>query len=50
MDLLASLGFDATTNVPDSLRGFAVASGTNPKAGEKVKKGSTVQVKAKIDL
>ena len=50
MDLLASLGFDATTNVPDSLRTFAIASGTNPKAGEKAKKGSTVQVKAKIDL
>ena len=50
MDLLASLGFDATTNVPDSLRTFAIASGTNPKSGEKAKKGSTVQVKAKIDL
>jgi len=50
MDLLASLGFDATTNVPDSLRTFAIASGTSPKSGEKAKKGSTVQVKAKIDL
>lgn len=50
MDLLQSLGLDPSTNVPDPLREFAVASGTNPKAGEKVKKGTTVQVKAKIDL
>lgn len=50
MDLLQSLGFDPTTNVPDALRGFAVASGTNPKAGEQAEKGAQVQVKAKIDL
>ncbi len=50
MDLLLSLGLDPTTNVPDALRAFAVASGTNPKAGEKVQKGTSVHVKAKIDL
>ena len=50
MDLLQSLGLDPQTNVPDALRSFAVASGTSPKAGEKVKKGTPVQVKAKIDL
>ncbi len=50
MDLLQSLGLDPTTNVPDALRGFAVATGTTPKVGEKVKKGDQVQVKAKIDL
>ena len=50
MDLLQSLGLDPSTNVPDALREFAAATGTNPKAGEKVKKGTTVQVKAKIDL
>lgn len=50
MDLLLSVGLDPTTNVPDALRSFAVANGTNPKAGEKVKKGTSVQVKAQIDL
>ncbi len=50
MDLLQSVGLDPQTNVPDALRGFAIASGTSPKAGEMVKKGSPVQVKAKIDL
>lgn len=50
MELLQSLGLDATTNVPDPLRSVAIATGTNPKAGEKVKKGTTVQVKAKINL
>ena len=50
MDLLESAGFEPTTNVPDALRGFAVATGTNPKAGERLKKGSTVQVKAKIEV
>lgn len=50
MDTLAAAGFDPTTAVPDPLRAFAKATGTNPAAGERVKAGTTIQVRATIDL
>ncbi len=50
MDALAAEGFEPTTAVPSALRGFAKATGTDPAAGEQVRKGATVQVRATIDL
>lgn len=50
MDALSAAGFDPTTAVPEALRGFARATGTNPAAGERVRAGTSVQVKATIAL
>lgn len=50
MDTLEAAGFDPATAVPDALREFARATGTSPAAGEKVKAGTTIQVKATISL
>jgi len=50
IDLLRSLELEPTTNVPDALIQFATASGSNPKPGEMVEKGTSVQLRAKIDL
>lgn len=50
MDRLSAAGFSPTTLVPDALRGFAKATGTTPGAGEKVKRGTEVRVKATLAL
>ncbi|CAG7597012.1 Serine/threonine-protein kinase PK-1 [Leucobacter soli] len=50
MDELQSLGFSPTTGVPDSLRRFAKATGTDPAAGEMLPKGATIRVRATISL
>jgi serine/threonine protein kinase/beta-lactam-binding protein with PASTA domain len=50
MDQLAAAGFRPSTLVPDALRSLAVASGTTPKAGEKVPAGTEIRVKAALDL
>ncbi len=50
MNALSSAGFEPTTAVPDALRPFARATGTNPAAGEMVRAGATVQVRATIAL
>ncbi len=50
MDLLASRGFDVSTAVPDGLRRYATATSTTPEAGQMVRKGAAVQVRASITL
>lgn len=50
MDRLRAAGFEPTTAVPDALRGVAQATGTKPKAGERLPAGTEVQVRASISL
>jgi serine/threonine-protein kinase len=50
MDTLAAAGFSPTTLVPDALRGFAKATGTDPAAGERVPAGTEIRVKSTISL
>ncbi len=50
MDALAGAGFSPTTLVPDALRGFAKATGTDPAAGERVPAGTEIRVKSTISL
>ncbi|WP_442918939.1 Stk1 family PASTA domain-containing Ser/Thr kinase [Leucobacter sp. MMO-125] len=50
MDALAAAGFSPTTLVPDALRGFAKATGTDPAAGDRVPAGTEIRVKSTISL
>ena len=50
MDALSAAGFAPTTLVPDPLRGFAVATGTDPAAGDRVPAGTEIRVKSTISL
>ncbi|MBC9935102.1 Stk1 family PASTA domain-containing Ser/Thr kinase [Leucobacter sp. cx-87] len=50
MDTLSAAGFSPSTLVPDQFRDFAKATGTTPKAGEKVAAGTEIRVKAALDL
>ena len=50
MDTLSAAGFSPSTLVPDALRGFAKATGTNPGAGERVKAGSEIRVTSQLSL
>jgi serine/threonine-protein kinase len=50
MDTLAAAGFQPTTLVPDALRDFAKATGTEPGAGERVRAGTEIRVRSTISL
>ena len=50
MDMIASAGFKPSTLVPDALRQFAKATGTDPAAGELVPAGTEIRVKSTISL
>ena len=50
MDKLTGAGFSPSTLVPDALRGFAKATGTDPAAGEKLPAGAEVRVRSTISL
>ena len=50
MDTLTAAGFAPSTLVPDPLRGFAVATGTDPAAGDRVPAGTEIRVKSTISL
>ncbi|UOQ61116.1 Stk1 family PASTA domain-containing Ser/Thr kinase [Leucobacter rhizosphaerae] len=50
MDALTAAGFAPSTLVPDPLRGFAVATGTDPAAGDRVPAGTEIRVKSTISL
>lgn len=50
MDALSGAGFAPSTLVPDALRGFAKATGTDPAAGESREAGTEVRVKSTISL
>lgn len=50
MDALAAAGFDPSTAVPDALRPLARATSTSPAAGEWVRAGASIQVRATIAL
>lgn len=50
MDALAAAGFQPTTLVPDALRDFAKATGTEPGAGERVRAGAEIRVRSTISL
>lgn len=50
MDLLVNHGFDPVTLVPDALRGFAKATGTEPGVGEMVPHGTEIRVRSTISL
>ena len=50
MDTLAGAGFSPTTLVPEALRGFAKATGTNPAAGEQVEAGTEIRITSQLSL
>ena len=50
MNTLAEAGFTPTTLVPEALRGFARATGTNPGAGERVEAGTEIRVTSQLSL
>ena len=50
MDALSGAGFAPSTLVPDALRDFARATGTEPAAGERAPAGAEVRVKSTISL
>lgn len=50
MDALSAAGFTPTTLVPDALRSFAKATGTDPAAGEKVAAGTEIRIRSTISL
>lgn len=50
MDALSGAGFAPTTLVPDALRQFAKATGTDPAAGDQVPAGTEIRVKSTISL
>lgn len=50
MDTITAAGFTPTTLVPEALRGLAVATGTNPAAGERLKAGAEVRVTSQLSL
>ncbi|UOQ58341.1 Stk1 family PASTA domain-containing Ser/Thr kinase [Leucobacter allii] len=50
MDALTAAGFAPSTLVPDALRGFAKATGTDPAAGERVPSGTEIRVRSTISL
>lgn len=50
MEALTAAGFAPTTLVPDALRDFAKATGTDPAAGERVPAGAEIRVKSTISL
>ena len=50
MDALAAAGFSPSTLVPDALRDFAQATGTDPAAGERVRAGTEIRVRSTISL
>lgn len=50
MDTLSAAGFTPTTLVPDALRSFAKATGTDPAAGEEVAAGTEIRIRSTISL
>ena len=50
MDALTAAGFSPSTLVPDALRDFAQATGTDPAAGERVRAGTEIRVRSTISL
>ena len=50
MNTLSQAGFSPTTLVPDSFRGFAEATGTDPAAGTEVRAGAEIRVKSTVRL
>ncbi|MFT4232476.1 MAG: Stk1 family PASTA domain-containing Ser/Thr kinase [Leucobacter sp.] len=50
MDTLVAAGFQPSTLVPDALRGLATATGTEPGAGERARKGAEIRVRSTISL
>ncbi|MEJ6489369.1 Stk1 family PASTA domain-containing Ser/Thr kinase [Leucobacter sp. USCH14] len=50
MDTLSAAGFSPTTLVPDALRSFAKATGTDPAAGEEVPAGTEIRIRSTISL
>lgn len=50
MDALTAAGFQPSTLVPDALRDFAKATGTEPGAGERVPAGTEIRVRSTISL
>ena len=50
MDTLTAAGFTPTTLVPDALRSFAKATGTDPAAGQEVPAGTEIRVRSTISL
>ncbi|WP_255809582.1 Stk1 family PASTA domain-containing Ser/Thr kinase [Leucobacter aridicollis] len=50
MDTLAGAGFSPSTLVPEALRGFAKATGTNPAAGERVEAGTEIRITSQLSL
>lgn len=50
MDTLSAAGFEPTTAVPDALRPLARATSTSPAAGERLRAGTSIQVRATIAL
>ena len=50
MDTLSAAGFTPTTLVPDALRSFAKATGTDPASGEKVPAGTEIRIRSTISL
>ncbi len=50
MDTLTAAGFTPSTLVPDPLREFAEATGTDPAAGERVRAGTGIRVRSTITL
>ncbi|MBK0421521.1 Stk1 family PASTA domain-containing Ser/Thr kinase [Leucobacter sp. CSA2] len=50
MNILSGAGFKPSTLVPDALRDFAKATGTDPGAGKRAPKGAEIRVKSTISL
>ncbi|PRI11884.1 hypothetical protein B4915_05025 [Leucobacter massiliensis] len=50
MNTLSAAGFAPSTLVPEALRGFAEATGTEPAAGERVPAGTEILVRSTIRL